>query len=130
MLYHPALGKSRAAIGVASALVIIGGIAQMYIIIIGGQAYPLSIFPNHDVVSSTFYDGVVASYTPSLYEVALGIGGIAIALALTMFVMKVLPFLPESLADDVVDPHHTKVETTEAPAVAEEQGSAQAEATA
>jgi molybdopterin-containing oxidoreductase family membrane subunit len=126
MLYHPTLGKSRAAIGVASALVIIGGLAQMYIIIIGGQAYPISIFPDHEVISSTFYDGVVNSYTPSIYEIALGIGGIAIAMAMTMFAMKVLPFTPHSLADDVVDPHHSKPAEEEV-VVAEAE---QAEATA
>jgi molybdopterin-containing oxidoreductase family membrane subunit len=126
MLYHPTLGKSRAAIGVASALVIIGGLAQMYIIIIGGQAFPISIFPDHEVISSTFYDGVVNSYTPSIYEIALGIGGIAIAMAMTMFAMKVLPFTPHSLADDVVDPHHSKPAEEEV-VVAEAE---QAEATA
>jgi molybdopterin-containing oxidoreductase family membrane subunit len=126
MLYHPTLGKSRSAIGIASALVIIGGLAQVYIIIIGGQAYPLSIFPGHEVISSSFYDGVVNSYTPSIYEVALGIGGIAIAMAMTMFAMKVLPFMPQSLADEVVDPHHSKPAEEEAPVAEAEQAEATA----
>ena len=48
----------------------------------------------------------MASYVPSLPEVGLGIGGVALALAITVVGLKVLRFLPESLADEVVDPHH------------------------
>jgi [DsrC]-trisulfide reductase subunit P len=78
----------------------------MYVIIIGGQAYPMELFPGKDV-SSTFYDGVVASYTPSLPEFLLGIGGVALSLAATVVGTRVLRFLPVSLADDQVDPQHT-----------------------
>jgi len=85
--------------------VIIGGLAQMYVIIIGGQAYPLELFPGKEV-SSSFFDGVVASYSPSLPEVVLGIGGVAIALAATVVGARVLRFLPVSLADSTVDPHY------------------------
>ena len=105
LLYGPA-GKSRLWIGIACLLIIIGGLAQMYVIIIGGQAYPMELFPGKDV-SSTFYDGVVASYTPRLPEFLLGIGGVALALAATVVGTRVLRFLPVSLADDQVDPHHT-----------------------
>lgn len=104
MLYHPTLGKSRAVIGWACLLIILGGLAQMYVILIGGQAYPLVLFPGMEV-SSSFSDGVVNSYTPALPEFLLGIGGIGIALLLVTVAVKVLRFLPESLADSVVDPH-------------------------
>jgi Ni/Fe-hydrogenase subunit HybB-like protein len=104
MLYHPTLGKSRAAIGWASALVILGGMAQMYVIIIGGQAYPLTIFPGMEVTSS-FFDGVVADYAPSLPEILLGAGGVGLALAMVVVAVKVLAFLPESLDNSLVDPH-------------------------
>jgi Ni/Fe-hydrogenase subunit HybB-like protein len=90
--------RGRAALAGAAACVIAGGLAQMYVIIIGGQAYPQQIFPGKDV-SSSFFDGVVASYAPSLPEVALGVGGVALALALTVVGLKALPFLPSSLAD-------------------------------
>ena len=105
VLLYSRLGRSRAMIALAAALVIVGGLAQMYVTIIGGQAYPMPLFPDKDV-SSSFFDGVVASYTPSLPEFLLGIGGIGIALAMTMFAIKVLPFLPISLADADIDPHH------------------------
>ena len=104
LLYLPATGQSRTWISVASLLVIIGGLAQMYIIIIGGQAYPMELFPGKEV-TSTFFDGVVASYSPSLPEVILGIGGVSLALAATFVGIRVLRFLPTSLADEVVDPH-------------------------
>jgi len=106
LLFHPTLGRSRTVIGVASALVILGGLAQMYVTIPGGQAYPLEVVPGKEVVGSTFFDGVVASYSPSLPEVALGVGGIGLALLLVAVAVKVLRFLPLTLDDASVDPHH------------------------
>jgi len=101
LLFHPLWSRSRQVVAVAAAGVVSGGLAQIYVIIIGGQAYPLDIFPGK-TVSSSFFDGVVAAYTPSLPEIALGVGGVAIALFLTVFALKVLPFLPRSLADSDV----------------------------
>jgi Ni/Fe-hydrogenase subunit HybB-like protein len=106
LFYTPGLSRSRAAAALGAVLVILGGVAQVYVIIIGGQAYPQILFPGM-IVHSSFFDGVVAQYTPSLPEVLLGLGGVCLALAATAFAIKVLPFLPESLADDLVDPHHT-----------------------
>jgi Ni/Fe-hydrogenase subunit HybB-like protein len=105
MLYHPRLGKSPKWITIASGLVILGGLIQMYIIIIGGQAYPLVLFPGMEVLSSSFADGVVSSYTPSFPEFLLGLLGIGIAAIIVLFGIKLLRFLPLSLADSVVDPH-------------------------
>ncbi len=105
LLYHPVWGKSRTLVGLAAALIILGGIAQMYVIIIGGQAYPLVLFPGMEVESS-FFDGIVNHYAPTLPEVMLGLGGIATAIITVALAVKVLRFLPESLADEVVDPHH------------------------
>lgn len=106
IVFHPAMSKSRNWIGIASAMVILGGLASMYVIIIGGQAYPMAIFPGYEVLESGFFDGEINSYTPSIWEFGLGLGGVALALAMTAFAIKVLPFLPTSLADSVVDPHY------------------------
>jgi molybdopterin-containing oxidoreductase family membrane subunit len=103
LLFGRARGRSRGAIAVAALCVIAGGLAQVYVIIIGGQAYPQLMFPGKDVASSAF-DGVVAAYAPSVRELALGGGGVALALALTAVALKVLPFLPQSLADADADP--------------------------
>lgn len=104
LLYHPRWSQSRTVIGLAATLVIVGGLTQVYVIIIGGQAYPLVLFPGMEVHSS-FYDGVVNSYTPSLPEILLGVGGVALALAMVTVAIKVLRFLPQSLDDAAVDPH-------------------------
>jgi len=112
LVYHPRLGLSRPIVALAAVLVILGGLAQMYVIIIGGQAYPLQIFPDKEVLQSSFYDGVIAGYTPTLPEALLGLGGVGIALLLTTLAIKVLPFLPDSLADADVDPHQSRTATS------------------
>lgn len=91
-------GKSSRRVALACALVIIGGFAQVYVIVIGGQAWPLNLFPGMEV-SSSFYDGVIASYTPSLPEIGLGLGGVALTGLIVLFGIKVLRFLPASVAD-------------------------------
>jgi molybdopterin-containing oxidoreductase family membrane subunit len=60
----------------------------------GGQAYPQDLFPGF-TVSSSFADGIVQPYTPSAYELALGIGGIAIAFLIALVGARVLDFLPD-----------------------------------
>jgi molybdopterin-containing oxidoreductase family membrane subunit len=109
MVYHPSIGKSRPAIATACALVIIGGLAQLYVLLIGGQAVPLNMFPGYEVTSS-FFDGVVNSYSPSIWEITLGVGGVAIALLLVTVAVRVLRFLPETLEDAAVDPHAAKTD--------------------
>ena len=78
----------------ASVLFLIGGVAQMYVIIIGGQAFPLKIFPGYEV-SSSFFDGAIGHYVPSLPEALLGVSGISIAMLLTATALRLLPFLPQ-----------------------------------
>jgi molybdopterin-containing oxidoreductase family membrane subunit len=95
------LGKQRAWIMIACALIVLGGVAQMYVTIIGAQAYPLDMFPGM-IEKSSFFDGEVHSYTPSVPELFLGLGGVAIALLVTTFAVKVLRLLPASLDDATV----------------------------
>ncbi len=105
LIHHPATRRSRKWILAASALVIIGGLAQVYVIVIGGQAYPLVLFPGMEA-SSTFFDGVVNTYAPTLAEIVLGLGGMAIAVLIVVVAVKFLRFLPETLADAAADPHY------------------------
>lgn len=108
IVYHPVLGRSRAWVAGACGLVIVGGLATMYVIIIGTQAYPLEMFPGQTILESGFYDGVegrAAGYTPSIPEFLLGLGGVGVALLITAVGVRVLQFLPESLADQMIDPH-------------------------
>lgn len=87
---------SRAALGAASALVVLGGFAQMYVTLIGGQAYPQILFPGM-IESSSFFDGEIHPYTPSVPEVLLGLGGVALAAAVIAVALRVLALLPERL---------------------------------
>ena len=79
---------------ISSILILVGSFVAMYVIIIGGQAYPLTIFPDHVIVQSTFYDNVVHSYMPSLYELGLGLGGVALALIIVLIGIANFKFLP------------------------------------
>ena len=72
----------------------LGAFAQLYVLIIGGQAFPMDIFPGYTETSS-YYDGVVAGYAPSLPELALGLGGIGLATLIALVAVRVLPFLPQ-----------------------------------
>jgi molybdopterin-containing oxidoreductase family membrane subunit len=99
LIYSPAFEKSRSAIAAASIAVLIGGFFQIYIIVIGGQAYPMNLFPGKEVVESGFFDGQVATYIPTLPEVALGVAGIAVALALVAVGARVIKVFPETLED-------------------------------
>ena len=98
LFYSPPTRQCRAATSIGCVLVLLGAMAQLYVIIIGGQAYPLVMFPGM-VEQSSFYDGVVAEYIPSLPEIVLGVGGIALALAILVFALAVLDFLPDDLSD-------------------------------
>jgi molybdopterin-containing oxidoreductase family membrane subunit len=84
----------RGSVMIASLLVIIGAFCQLYVFIIGGQAFPLDIFPGMAMTSS-FMDGQVDHYAPSLPEFLLGLGGIGIAFTMTAVGVRVLRFLPQ-----------------------------------
>ncbi|MDD5240388.1 MAG: polysulfide reductase NrfD [Sulfuricella sp.] len=93
LLFHPNAAKRGRIVFAASSLIIIGGMCQLYVLIIGGQAFPLSIFPGM-VESSSFFDGEIHSYSPSLPEFLLGLGGVAIAGLITTIAVRVLHFMP------------------------------------
>jgi Ni/Fe-hydrogenase subunit HybB-like protein len=92
LIYHPSLGKTKFVV-LASLLVILGSFALLYVFIIGGQAFPLDIFPGYEV-TSTFWDGQIGQYQPSLYEFMLGFGGLAIAFLITTIGVHALNFMP------------------------------------
>lgn len=102
LIFFKPFSQCRNCLSIASILVIIGGLAQLYVIIIGGQAYPLDMFPGYEITSN-FFDGVVAKYTPSIWEIMLGIGGTCIALLIITVAVAVLDFLPESLSDSALE---------------------------
>lgn len=97
LIYSPKYRQSRGALISACLLVIVGAFAQLYVIIIGGQAFPLDIFPGY-LVESSFFDGVINSYTPSIWEILLGLGGFTTSILIALLSFRVLPILPEILA--------------------------------
>lgn len=99
ILLNAELGSSRAGLILASVFMLFGGMSHIYVIIIGGQSYPLSLFPGMEV-SSTFQDGQFANYVPTMPEFLLGLAGISIAMFMTGFALKLLPFLPSPIVDD------------------------------
>jgi molybdopterin-containing oxidoreductase family membrane subunit len=100
LMLWPATSESRPWIGLSAALVLLGGFAQVYVVVIGGQAFPLQIFPGKEIIESSFYDGVVNHYQPSVPEVLLGLGGVAAALLIVVAGMKVLEFVPQRRGAD------------------------------
>jgi len=94
LLFSSAARKSMALVALAALLVILGGHAQMYVTIVGGQAFPLDMFPGY-AESSTFFDGVVAQYSPSVWEFLLGMGGIGIAFLATTIAVRTFKFMPQ-----------------------------------
>lgn len=95
LIYHPALGKNKCVIA-ASLLIVMGGFSLLYVLIIGGQAFPLSIFPGFEV-HSTFGDGAIGSYSPSMPEILLGLGGVGISFLISAVGIRVLDFVPREI---------------------------------
>ena len=101
LLLHPDIGRRRRRLVLSAALVAGGGFAQMYVTIIGGQAFPLVLFPGRQI-SSSFRDGVVNPYLPSLPEWLLGLGGLALAALIVLLALRLLAILPQRLDDTVM----------------------------
>ena len=99
LLFAPGTRDKALWVNVAALLVILGAYFQLYVFIIGGQAFPLDIFPGYDVKSS-FMDGAVDHYAASLPEILLAVGGLGIAFTMTTIGVRVLHFLPQ---DDIAE---------------------------
>jgi molybdopterin-containing oxidoreductase family membrane subunit len=92
LLFHPR-GVGPNAMLTASVMVVAGAFALLFVFIVGGQSFPLEIFPGH-VVTSPFADGQVELYTPRWPEWLLGIGGLGAAFVLTLIGVRALDVLP------------------------------------
>ena len=92
LIWWPA-ALSPARVTAAAGLVVFGALCQLWVFIIGGQAFPLDIFPGYSI-SSSFHDGAVGHYAPRLPEFLLAAGGVGIAFLATLIGVRVLPFLP------------------------------------
>jgi molybdopterin-containing oxidoreductase family membrane subunit len=97
LLFVPSMQRSAGAGTAAALLTIVGGLCFLYVFIIGGQAYPLDMFPGMEV-KSTFFDGHIASYVAGMPEILVSVGGFGVAFLLTLIAVRVLPFMPQ---DDI-----------------------------
>jgi molybdopterin-containing oxidoreductase family membrane subunit len=94
LVFYPDIESDvKCAVPIAAFMAVIGAVAFLYVLIVGGQAYPLDIFPGYEA-SSSFGDGQVGHYAPSLPEFLLGIGGVAIAFLITVVGVRVFNFMP------------------------------------
>ena len=48
-------------------------------------------------MESTFYDNVIHSYVPSIYELGLGIGGLALAILIVLIGIANFKFIPSDI---------------------------------
>ncbi|MBS0440853.1 MAG: polysulfide reductase NrfD [Proteobacteria bacterium] len=97
LLWLPQAAGPRSLLA-ACALVLLGAFALLFVFIIGGQAFPLEIFPGY-TASSSFADGTAEIYSPRWPEWLLGLGGLGVAFLLTTIGVRALDFLPQ---DDFV----------------------------
>ena len=81
----------------AASLVVMGGLSQLYGIIIGGQAAPLLIFPGKEVIEGALVAGEPAHYVASVPELLLGLGGVAVSGLILAVAVRVLRVLPDEL---------------------------------
>ncbi|MCY4285278.1 MAG: polysulfide reductase NrfD [Thiotrichales bacterium] len=95
--------RSRGWTAAAAALVVVGGLSQLYGIIIGGQAAPLDIFPGKEVIEGALIAGEPASYAARLPELLLGLGGAAVSGLILVVAVRVLRILPERLDEAGAD---------------------------
>ena len=89
---------TRGRVAAAASLVVLGGLSQLYGIIIGGQAAPLVIFPGKEVIEGALVAGEPAGYLASVPEILLGLGGVAVSGLILVVAFRVLRILPVRFA--------------------------------
>lgn len=87
--------RERKSLLYVSIAALLGGMALVYLVIIGAQSRAQNLFPGKRVVASSFGDTGIATYQPSLWEWGLGIGGVSVSLLLVCFVLRILPVSAE-----------------------------------
>lgn len=92
LVFLPRLRGNRGVLA-AGGMVVLGAFAWLFAFIVGGEAFPLEIFPGA-VVSSTFGDGAVATYVPRLPELLLGLGGVGAVFLITTVGLRLFDMAP------------------------------------
>ena len=101
LLLHPRIGQLRQRIALSAALVVLGGFAQMYVTIIGGQAFPLVHVPGPSG-QQQFFGRCGQRLHTQLARMAAGFGRHRDGGADRDAGPQVLDFLPERLDDAAI----------------------------
>ncbi len=110
MLLYPHGADRARTLAVASLLILFGGGALLYALIIGGQVYPLNLFPGYTVVGAA--ESQLVPYAPTWPELVLGFGGVALATLIVMAGLWLLPLTPRRLPDEpTVEPASAALST-------------------
>jgi Ni/Fe-hydrogenase subunit HybB-like protein len=84
---------SRPEVMTASLLIVGGGIAQIFTIVIGGQAFTMRLVDGYEVMPNQFF-GQVLNYVPTYWELMLGSGGIALMLLMVITQSRLFQIVP------------------------------------
>ncbi|NGZ28562.1 MAG: polysulfide reductase NrfD [Magnetococcales bacterium] len=93
-MFHSDLSRSVNGIVTAAVLSVVGEFAFVGHVLLAGQSYPFLLIPGYEA-KSDFMDGVVASYTPSLVELMLGLGGVAVVGIIYLLGIRYFRLLPD-----------------------------------
>ena len=97
LLAHHRAASSPVYLLATCLLIIGGGLSQLFVIIIGGQAHRMPIFPGKEILSDNFFAGEVVRYVPTAPEVLLGLGGIATAMLIYCLGIRLFRMTPVHL---------------------------------
>ncbi|WP_130471664.1 NrfD/PsrC family molybdoenzyme membrane anchor subunit [Candidatus Magnetaquicoccus inordinatus] len=94
ILFNSHWGNQIGGIALASVMVVVGLFCFVGFVLIAGQAYPMNMFPGYEM-SSVFQDGMEGSYTPTLWELMLGLGGVGVSGVLYLLGIRFFRLLPK-----------------------------------
>ncbi len=94
ILFNHRWGNQVGGIMTAAGLVVAGLFLFIGFVLIAGQSYPLNMFPGYEI-SSVFQDGLEGSYTPTLVELCLGVGGIGVSGLIYLLGIRFFRLLPQ-----------------------------------
>ncbi|MFT7673499.1 MAG: Ni/Fe-hydrogenase subunit HybB-like protein, partial [Gammaproteobacteria bacterium] len=84
---------SRREVVAASILVVMGGLTQIFSIVIGAQAFKMRLVDGYEIIPNQFF-GQVLNYVPTHWEWMLGSGGIALMLLLVIVQSRLFRLVP------------------------------------
>lgn len=93
LTFHQDMGNSNRGIVWAAGFSVIGEFSFVAHTLLAGQSYPFNMFPGYEMTSS-FFDGVDATYSPSALELMLGLGGVAITGLIYLLGIRFFRLLP------------------------------------